>query len=110
MAQVTAVAGDVVAVTAGDAHSFFVKSNGTLWAMGGNAFGQLGDGTTTGRTSPTPVAAGAGVTGATRLVCGGTHTLALLPTIIGAWGANASSQLGDGTTANRLSGVWVLGF
>jgi alpha-tubulin suppressor-like RCC1 family protein len=36
----------VTAIAAGGAHSVFIKSDGTLWGMGFNAYGQLGDGTT----------------------------------------------------------------
>ena len=42
----------VVAIAAGDGHSLFLKSDDTLWAMGYNVSGQLGDGTTTDRHAP----------------------------------------------------------
>ena len=45
--------GSAVAVAAGQYHSLFVKADGTLWAMGDNENGQLGNGTTT--TSSVPV-------------------------------------------------------
>jgi alpha-tubulin suppressor-like RCC1 family protein len=34
----------VTGVTAGNIHSLFLKSDGSLWAMGGEGDGQLGDG------------------------------------------------------------------
>ena len=37
----------VIAVSAGSAHTVFLKSNGTVWATGQNDNGELGDGTTT---------------------------------------------------------------
>jgi len=37
------VASGVIAVAAGCYHSLFVKSDGSLWTMGENQFGQLGD-------------------------------------------------------------------
>ena len=37
-------ASSVTAIAAGDLHSLFLKSDGSLWAMGYNGFGQLGDG------------------------------------------------------------------
>jgi len=52
------VASDVVAVAAGYNHSLFVKKDGTLWAMGVNSSGQLGDGTTMGRGTPVQIASG----------------------------------------------------
>jgi hypothetical protein len=40
------VASGVAAIAAGLEHSLFLKNDGSLWAMGYNFFGQLGDGTT----------------------------------------------------------------
>ena len=42
-------------VTAGYYHSHYLRSNGSLWAMGRNNYGQLGDGTTTDRTTPVQI-------------------------------------------------------
>jgi uncharacterized repeat protein (TIGR01451 family) len=63
-AQVSGLTG-VVAVAAGAAqagtwfsgfHGLALKEDGTVWAWADNRFGQLGDGTTTYRTSPVQVA------------------------------------------------------
>jgi hypothetical protein len=48
----------VARVAAGYYHTLFVKTNGTLWAMGYNEHAELGDGTTTNRNTPVQVAAG----------------------------------------------------
>jgi alpha-tubulin suppressor-like RCC1 family protein len=40
---------NVQSVAAGGMHSLILKTDGALWACGGNMYGQLGDGTTTGR-------------------------------------------------------------
>ena len=37
-------AGNVKAMAAGSRHSLVLKTDGTVWAMGENQFGQLGDG------------------------------------------------------------------
>ena len=50
------VASNVAGPTAGNQHSCFLKRDGTLWAMGWNNSGQLGDGTTTSRDVPVSVA------------------------------------------------------
>ncbi len=44
-----------VSIAAGKGHSLAVKSNGTLWAWGGNEVGQLGDGTLKMRNSPVQI-------------------------------------------------------
>lgn len=49
--QVTMLSG-AVSVAAGGSHSLAVLSNGTVWAWGSNAHGQLGDSTWSTRTSP----------------------------------------------------------
>ncbi|MGA2683706.1 MAG: hypothetical protein ABSF51_01510 [Verrucomicrobiota bacterium] len=46
------VASNVVAVATGYSHSLFIKSDGSLWGMGYNADGELGDGTYSNRYYP----------------------------------------------------------
>ena len=48
----------VRAVTAGGAHSLYVKADHSLWSVGKNTNGQLGDGTTTDRTIPVRILTG----------------------------------------------------
>jgi len=45
-----------IAVAGGNSHSLAVKNDGTARAWGYNGYGQLGDGTTTNRTTPVEVA------------------------------------------------------
>src|ERR1700743_2671992 len=42
---ITAEAQPVTKAAGGFRHSLFLKADGSLWAMGNNQFGQLGDGT-----------------------------------------------------------------
>jgi len=77
-----------------------LRSDGTLWGWGKNNFGQLGDGTTTDRSTPTQEATGA--TNWTAITVGGYHSMALKSdgTLWGL-GRNSHGQLGDGTTTDR---------
>lgn len=94
-----------IAVASGKSHVLILKSDGTVWSWGGNASGQLGDGTTTDRTSPVQVS-GLGTVAA--IAAGGDHSLALRSDgTVWAWGLNSNGQLGDGTTANRTAPVQV---
>jgi alpha-tubulin suppressor-like RCC1 family protein len=45
----------VIAISAGNLHSLFLKNDGTLWACGYNGYGNLGDGTTIDKYSPVQV-------------------------------------------------------
>jgi hypothetical protein len=46
---------DVVAISAGDLHSLALLKDGTVRAWGQNRYGQIGDGTSTNRDTPTTV-------------------------------------------------------
>jgi alpha-tubulin suppressor-like RCC1 family protein len=73
---------------------------------GSNDRGQLGDGTTTDRSTPIFV----GVTATTDLALGDLHTCALrADNTVRCWGANFAGQLGDGTKMDRSSPVGVTG-
>ncbi|MCN0181366.1 RCC1 domain-containing protein, partial [Salinispora arenicola] len=65
----------VTAVAAGAFHSLAVTSTGTVLAWGNNFFGQLGEGTTTGNSTPVPVNLPAGTT-VTAVAAGAFHSLA----------------------------------
>jgi len=91
----------------GALHSLAVKSDGTVWAWGANGNGQLGDGSTSERRTPTQVAGLSGVTGVGRR---GSHSLAVKSDgTLWAWGANSDGQLGDGTVVDRSLPVQVSG-
>src|SRR3990172_150224 len=44
-----------LAVATGCHHSLALMTNGTVWAWGDNAYGQVGDGTTVDKNTPIPV-------------------------------------------------------
>jgi Cys-rich repeat protein len=105
----TLVAGitDAVEVTAGPNFGCARRQSGAVLCWGTNSSGQLGDGTTTARTTPVAVT---GLTDAVALAAGEASMCALrMGGTVVCWGSNAQSQLGDGTTTNRLTPVAVTG-
>lgn len=95
-----------IGVSGVNEHSCARKTNGTVLCWGLNNSGQLGDGTTVSRASPTSIFA---LTGVADLALGSEHTCArktdgqLL-----CWGWNGFGQLGDGTTVNEPSPTLVV--
>ena len=90
---------------AADDHSLAINDRGELYAWGKNDFGQVGDETTTHRS--TPVRIGSASDWA-EVAARETHSLAL--TTAGelyAWGSNGNGQLGDGTTADRTGPIKI---
>merc|ERR1719456_427148 len=81
-------------VAAGQRHSLFLKSNGTVWASGFNKDGQLGTGDTVDRLSPQLV-----FTDVEHIAAGYYQSL-FVKSDGTAWAAgyNAPGSLGDGTT------------
>lgn len=95
-------------VSVGYSHTVAIKNDGSLWAWGMNHFGELGDGTTVSKNSPTQIgtdtdwallSAGSGPT---------TFNLALKTNgTLWAWGNNAYGQVGNGSLVNQLSPVQI---
>ena len=79
---------------------------GKLRCWGLNTSGQLGDSTTTQKLTPVE---SLGATGSTWVSAGGTHTCASVDSLkhLKCWGLNGNGQLGDGTTAQKLTPVSV---
>ena len=88
-------------------HTCGVTTSGDAYCWGKNSFGQLGDGTTTDRLTPTPVIGGLTFPA---ISAGGNHTCGVTPSGDAyCWGDNTSGQLGDGTTTDSSVPVPVSG-
>jgi len=118
--QVLAAAGKpltgVKAIAAGYSHSVALKTDGTVWAWGYNATGQVGDGSTTSRSYPVRMGS---LTGVTQIAAGYQSTLVLRQNgTVWVVGDNRDGLVGDGTFGGQLnspvqvqglSGVSVIG-
>ena len=101
----------IVQIAAGADHSLALDSDGALYAWGSNAYGQLGNGTTTNSSVPVAVKiAGTPLAGKTivQIAAGANHNMVL--TFDGAvytWGWNYHGQLGNNTKTNSNTIVAV---
>lgn len=97
-----------VEVAAGGQHSCALLTDGTVRCWGGNAHGQLGDGSSVAK-SYTPVTV-SGIQDAVAVSAGDHHSCALMADgTTRCWGGNSHGQLGDGTRADARSPVDVPG-
>ena len=91
-------------VSCGDNYTAAIKTDGTLWTWGRNTFGQLGNNTTTNRS--TPVTTFSGGTNWKQVACGRDHISAIKTDgTLWTWGYNNLGQLGNRTTINRSTPV-----
>ena len=95
-------------LAAGGGHSCAVTPTGGAKCWGDNTYGQLGDGTNLGRTTPVDVT---GLTSGVDSVAAGLSFTCALTTAgaVKCWGRNGDGQLGDGTRTDRSEPVQVSG-
>lgn len=95
--------GSVASVSTGNSHCLFVKTSGTLWAMGSNSSGQFGNGSTNSSSSPVRI-----IENVATAAAGAFHSLFVKTDgTLWAMGANSLGQLGDGTTSGRSTPVLI---
>jgi alpha-tubulin suppressor-like RCC1 family protein len=95
-------------VACGYRHTAAVKTDGTLWCWGNDSYGQLGDNSSTVRSSPVTTVAGG--TNWKQVSCGGYHTAAIKTDgTLWTWGLNTFGKLGDNTASSRSSPVTTAG-
>jgi alpha-tubulin suppressor-like RCC1 family protein len=87
-------------MAAGGTHTLGVKSNGTLWAWGGNTVGEVGSGNTTRHSSPVQIGTDTKWTKVFAALGSSSFGIKADGTLW-AWGYNGTGNLGDGTLTNR---------
>jgi alpha-tubulin suppressor-like RCC1 family protein len=84
--------GNIVYTSGSSDNIFYIKSDGTLWGVGGNANGRLGDGTTFTRNSFVPIGS---LTNWSKVYSGIGHTIGLKTDgTLWSWGGNTQGELG----------------
>lgn len=105
----------VVDIAAGGNAAGALRSDGTVWTWGWNAYGQLGDGTMNNSSTPVQVLDAGGsnfLSGVGSISAGGTAFLVVKPAdgSVWGWGQDINGQLGDGqTTTAQTSPVQTIG-
>jgi hypothetical protein len=104
-----AASGDMttLAIAAGQGHALALRSDGTVWAWGENAYGPLGVPSVGLAEFPLRVA---GLSNIVSVAAGADHSLAVQANgTVWAWGANDSGQLGTGNYTWSTVPVQVVG-
>jgi len=97
--------GGITAIAAGGSHALAINGGTTMSAWGYNELGQLGDGTTTSRSTAVPVVMPGVVTAVS---AGLDHSLAVIGGAVYAWGYNYYGQLGNGAVLQSDAPVTAL--
>jgi len=98
-------------VDVGLSHTIILKANGTVWSVGSNEFGQLGDGTNESKSIPVQVVMdhlSTPLDNVVEISAGKNFNLALRADgTVWSWGKNDVGQLGDGSFVEKFHAVQV---
>ncbi len=95
---------DWVTVSAGGSHTCATKTNGSLWCWGMGASGQIGNGSTSNRLTPTRESTSA--TDWVTVSAGSNHTCATKTnSSLWCWGVGSFGALGNGSTSDRTTPI-----
>ena len=104
----TNINNDVNQIVCGNAHTFILKNDGSIWSCGNNDYGQLGLGDNTTKTTFTQVTTNIN-NDVKQIACSGNHTIILKNDgNVWACGWNSAGQLGLGNTTNRNTFTQVI--
>jgi alpha-tubulin suppressor-like RCC1 family protein len=99
---------DIVSISAGSTHSVAIRSNGSVVVWGSDAYGQLGDGTTTGAYFSSPRLP-AGRVAVQAIAAGGYTMIRLDNGSVVSFGLNKRGVLGNGNAVQQISPVAISG-
>ena len=95
-----------------NSQTIVLKEDGTVWAVGANTYGQLGNGTNVSSDEPVQVMIDnkTPLTNVVKISMGALHATALTKDgYVYAWGSNSYGQLGINDTVNKKFATKVLG-
>jgi alpha-tubulin suppressor-like RCC1 family protein len=104
---VTGLTAGIQAVALGEVFTCALTTAGGVLCWGNNAYGMLGNGSTTNSAVPTAVSGLA--SGVTAIAAGDQHACAVTGGGVECWGTNVSGELGNGTKTNSDVPVHVSG-
>jgi uncharacterized repeat protein (TIGR02543 family) len=97
----------IISISVGGNFSMAITSSGRLFSWGENYYGQLGDGTTTDKYTPTDITGRIKLSVGEKIISiklGYSNSLAISSTgSVFTWGNNKYGQLGNGTTSNEVT-------
>jgi len=96
-------------VTLGSAHAMAIKTNGTLWMWGNNAYGQIGDNSSIKKSQPVQTVSGGTNWAKLAKTIGGTASAAIKTDgTLWLWGRGGTGAMGDNTSISKSSPVQTI--